>query len=216
VLKISFILIAILNFQSLTAQKDFHEFIDSSIGRSNFSSGDWALGLSTDRWGRIPLIDSLGNLIIEPEVNTTIMISKIQNTFYLQKFNNPCFGHDSCFHASRRITLPKGILIDYTIDSIIQVEKEYIYRYIYKSDSIGIYDYQEPGSHSTGYAMHFKTQKLDLHRIFDDVSFTEKLWFLPSSAKNLNFPYNSRTFVYRAFLKLTEFFKEHKAILLLN
>ncbi|MES2431984.1 MAG: hypothetical protein V4556_13705 [Bacteroidota bacterium] len=209
-----FILITVLHFADVKAQKYYDAFIDSVIQRDKFTDKDWAIGITMAYNAPGMLIfDSLGNEIIDPELNSTIVISKINNSFYLQKFKDSCYFEPNCFSATKRISLPKTFFLNYTVDSIHQAEEEYVNEYIYK-DSNNVYYYQSPSSHPTEYFMYFKTKKQDAIKYFNEDWLKKKLGFL--SYENLNFNSTSKTFIYRSFVELKRLFKVHKGVLLIN
>jgi hypothetical protein len=210
------ILVSSLIIQSVNSQKYLGDFIDSALEISHFSDNDWAITYTKQQSGNIPLIDSLGNLIPELDWRTTIVFSNIQNQLYIQKFKDTCFFNEKCFYAGKRHLLPKNIKLNFTSDSINQVDKEYIYPYIHKNDSLNTYDYQEPSTHSAYFRLTFLTKKINKVSMFPDNSFDEKLWFYLDSLKNINFDYNSKTFIYRIFKTLEKLFKEHKELITLE
>jgi hypothetical protein len=207
-LKVIISLICIFAFRNLEAQNGFDQFIDSSIGKINFSKNDWAIGLTSETAGEI--YDSLGNSRMDPNLNSTIFIIKSENKFYLQIFSKTCWNNDSCYPTFQRILLKKSAFSNYTVDTIRKAVNEYIYPYIYKSNGVDGYNFQSNGDHSTFFKMNFKTQKLDFSIPFEEISFIRSMRFLKSSETNLNFHSNTKTFTYRAFLEFEFILKTYK------
>ncbi len=195
------------------AQKNFDEFIDSAIKRSHFSDSDWAIGLETSP-PYLPILDSLGNQLAEPEKGYLVIISSISGVIYIQRFKQNCYSFNECSHyASQRKILPRKIAMDYTVDSIHLVKNEWIYPYIYKNDSLGIYYQQEAGSHTPEYRLFVFSKSIREARRFDNISCVEKFELFDMPV-NLNFRYNSSTFIYRSFMKFQNLFSEQKEVLL--
>ncbi len=214
--RILFLIAATLQFSGATAQRSFYDFVDSTIGSTHFSDKDWAMGFSIEQAGVVPFYDSLGNVRIEPEQNSTIVIFSIRNIFYLQRFRELCYDSDTCFHASSSIRLPGSIKMNYTVDSIGKAEKEWIYPFIYRDDSTGVYIYQEDGNHSPHYSLQFITRQLNTSKHFWGISNVERAKFMDPWVKNLNFPHNSATFTYRAFLEVKQFLEDNKKMIPLD
>jgi hypothetical protein len=214
-LRMFFVIIAMIHFTSAFAQKSFNEFVDSAIGITHFLENDWAIGQHTMQAGRIPLFDSLGNIIDEPELFSTIIIYNLKNVFYVQRFNQSYDNGSNHFHACKRVLLPKNININYTVDSIQQAEKEWIYPYIFK-DSNGGYIYQEDSLHSPYYALSFFTRRLNTVKDFTEICLLERLKFIELYPANLNYSINTATFTYRAFLTINRFIKENKKLIPLD
>ena len=206
--KIFFAIIAMLHFTSAFAQKNFNESVDSAVGSTHFLETDWAIGLHIMQAGTVPLFDSSGNIIYEPELFSTIVIYNIKNVFYLQRFNRSYDNGSDLFHASKRLPLSKNININYTVDSIHQAEKEWIYPYIYK-DSNGGYMYQEASLHSPYYSLSFFTRRFNTVTDFTEMCLLDKMELI-EVPPNLNYPINTATFTYRAFLTINRFIKENK------
>jgi hypothetical protein len=212
--KAIFVIAAMLYFSNVSAQQSFREYVDSAIGVDHFSEKDWAIVLKT--WGgggRVPIYDSLGNeIFFEPEPFTTIVVYNIKNVFYLQRFKESCYDGDTCFHASTRLPLSNGTGINYTVDSIKQAEKEWIYKYIYK-DEEGGYIYQEDSNHSTDYVITFITQQLNRWSSLTSICFKESIMQDESWPKNLNYSLNINTFTYRAFCVIERFIVENRKLI---
>ena len=161
----------------------------------------------------MPYYDSLGNIFPEPDFFSTIIICNIKNTLYLQRFTKQCYEGDTCFHAGTRIQIPKDIGINYTVDSIQEAGKEWIYKYIYKNEDGG-YIYQEDSGHSPAYVLTFITKQLNTWSSFTKICFVESLYSeLP---KNLNYALNIKTFTYRAFLTIKRFIEENRKLIPLD
>jgi hypothetical protein len=130
----------------------------------------------------------------------------------LQRFKEVCYDGDSCFHASSRIPLRKGVGINYTVDSIEQAGKEWIGGYIFK-DSTGLYSQQEPSPHSPDYKLSFISRQLNTTKYFSDICFKEWLMQDGSWPLNLNYKLNINTFTYRAFLTVKSFIEENRNLI---
>ena len=213
-LRLFFVINAIFHFTSAFAQKSFNESVDSAIGYTHFLERDWAIGLHTMQAGTVLLFDSSGNMIDEPELFSTIVIYNIKNAFYIQRFKRSYNNGSHLFHASKRLLLPKNISVNYTIDSIQQAEKEWIYPYISK-DSNGGYMYQEASLHSPYYSLSFFTRRFNTVTDFTEMCLLDKLELI-KLPPNLNYSINTATFTYRAFLIINRFIKENKKIIPLD
>ena len=216
-LKYLFLSFALIIFSNAKSQKYFEDYVDSTIKQNGFSESDWAIGIGTQQSGTLPIIDSLGNLIRNPEDDWTVFISKIKDTLYLQKFSYEYISYETfTFKTSKRIKLPENFKVNFTADSLYKTENEYMYPYIYKDNKAEVYDYQAPSPHACFYTMYFITKKLNTITHFDETCIVEKLSFLNSTEKSLNFDHNSTTFIFRSFTKLKELLKENKKLLLLK
>lgn len=205
-LRIIFVITVMLQFSNASAQRYFRDFLDSVVAADHFSEKDWAIAIYNEHGGSVPIYDSLGNVIFdEPELFATIVVYNINNIIYLQRFKQECYGEDTCFHAGTRVQLPRSISINYTVDSIKQAEKEWVYQYIYKNEDDGSYVYQEDSGHSPHYVMTFFTRQLNTWKNFTKICFEERVMQHESWPKNLNYKVNINTFTYRAFLVIERF-----------
>ena len=197
----------------LTAQPSMPvEQIDSLFKSVNPSDSDWVISLSIDQAGTIPIYDSLGNRIYESPQGTFVLF-KIGQGYFLQKLWNEYL--DNPFRS--KVVLGKRIKIDnnqnfkYTVDSVLLSDKEWIYPYVYKEDSIRVYNVQEPADHEPYYGMYFKVMQKDGQRkFFTETSLNEAKFFMPY--KNLNYLYNTQTFTYRSFCQLLNLVKENMKV----
>jgi hypothetical protein len=176
--------------------------IDSIFKSIQVSEKDWVISLSIEQAGTIPIIDSLGNILHE-DPEGTFMLFKIGENYFLQKLDLefPDGYLTSKVVISKCLKLGENTSMNYNVDSILLAKKEWIYPFIYRDSSTNAYNIQPPADHEPYYAMHFKTTKTD----GSDVFFTETSWakseeFLNS--ENLNYLYNTNTFIYRSFSKL--------------
>jgi len=176
------------------------EQIDSMFESIHTSTNDWLISLSIEQAGT--LYDSLGNNSTQtPE--GTFLFFKVGRNHFLQKLQfeyiDNSLGVKVMF--GKRLSLFTDLNFDYSVDSILLACKESIYPFVYKHDSDDVYNILQPSDHEPYYTMHFKTAQEDGCDIpFTKTSLTESKSFIPY--KNLNFLYNSKTFVYRAYLKL--------------
>ena len=185
------------------------EEIDSLFESLNPSDSDWVISLSIDQAGTIPIYDSLGNRLLESPEGTFVLIKTSQGLF-LQKLWNEYLGEllRSKVVFGKRIKIVNNHNINYTVDSVLLSDKEWIYPYVYKEKGIGAYNVQEPAEHEPYYGMYFKVMQKDGQRkFFRETSLSELEFFIPY--KNLNYLYNSQTFIYRAFCKLLNLIKEN-------
>jgi len=189
------------------------EQIDSLFEEIHVSDNDWAISLSIEQAGTIPMLDSLGKIIYE-DPRGTFVFFKIGTDHFLQKFWYK-YLHDP-YRAKviigNRLKLGKAVDFDYPVDSILLAYKEGIYPYVYKDEVDDTYNVQQPADHEPYYGMYFKTVKKDGSiRFFEETSLKESVSFMPN--RNLNYLYNSRTFIYRSFLKLLSMIKQNTKVL---
>ena len=208
----SFSSFLVLNFKcfALFAQPSMPvEQIDSLFESVHVSENDWVISLSIEQAGTLPIYDSLGNKLYEDPQGSFLFL-QVGRDHFLQKIwyeylDNP---FRSKVIIGNRLKLGKNVDINYSVDSILLAYKEWIYPFVYKNDSDNAYNVQQPADHEPYYGMHFKTANHDgSNKFFTETSLTESEVFLAN--KNLNYLYNSRTFVYRSFCKLINLIKSN-------
>lgn len=134
----------------------------------------------------------------------TFLLLKIGGDYFLQKLYTKYFDHPyrEKLVIANRLKLNNHIDFDYTVDSILLANTQWIYPFVYKDESLKVYNIQQPADHEPYYGMHFKIHKKEGHNIyFTETSITKSKTFLPG--ENLNYSCNSSTYIYRLFIKLT-------------
>jgi len=169
------------------------------------SDDDWAISLSVEQAGTI--YDSLGNSVNENPLGTFLFL-KVDKTCFLQRLSYDYSGDtmEPKLIIGNRLKTTDVSNLNYTIDSIQLAETEWIYPYIYKNDSLNTYGIQIPADHEPYYGMYFKvTRKEGFTIYFTETDLAEAETF--HHFKNLNYGYNSRTFINRVFLAVTALIK---------
>ncbi len=188
--------------------------VDSIISGISLSGKDWVIGLTIDVAGRIPIYDSLGNALDE-DPNGFYIISHINNQCVLRRYD---YDYTETIPGAnlklvKQINLPGSDICTYTIDSIQKTANEWIYPNTYSEnqDSLKIYAVQQNGDHSPFYSIYFRTKQTNFHINFGEIDIFNYKQPHPFLRENLNFKYNSSTFIYRAFINfimlLKGFFK---------
>ena len=136
------------------------EQIDSLFENIHVSDNDWVVSLSIDQAGAIPLYDSLGNRVYDNRQGTFLLL-KIGGDYFLQKLYTKYFDHPyrEKLVIANRLKLNNHIDFDYTVDSILLANTQWIYPFVYKDESLKVYNIQQPADHEPYYGMHFKIIK---------------------------------------------------------
>ena len=139
--------------------------IDSVFESIRVSDNDWLISLSIEQAGTI--YDSLGNMLSESPQGTFLLL-KVGGDHFLQKiwFKNFDKPFETKVVFGKRLRLDKNISFDYSADSILLANKEWIYPFVYKSDTDSAYNVLEPSDHEPYYSMCFKTLKTDGSNLF--------------------------------------------------
>jgi len=199
--KIFIVLISILKFDNSYSQ-EYYSAIDSTIASFALADGDWIIALNIEQSGIVPQFDSLGNSISSTDPNGSFIFTKLNNRYNLQRLDWIYVNEQSVLKMGKPISISDKVIQLYTTDSILKAEKEWIYPYIYKNDSLNVYDIQYRGSHSPSFRIIFRTKQTMFLKRFDDVDIFASLKIF--SSENLNYPRNAQIFTYRSFMKLLE------------
>ena len=192
--------------------------IDSLVKTPHLSDDDWIISLSIQLAGMH--YDSEGKTD-SGDPNGTFIIRKTNGRFSLQKFK---VEYDDAFrHVLKKdsiLDIFDSVACSYTKDSICKSDREYIYPYIYRNDSLGIYDIQGQSDHSPYYELRMRTSQCEYQQKFMEIEmFTSPRFFeifgvgLP---ENLNARHNMNTFVYRAFINFCSLLKRQYKIYILQ
>lgn len=192
------------------AQSYFYDRIDSTVMSVPLSENDWVISLLFEQAGRIPMYDSLGN-VLDDDPEGLYIISKINKHCSLKKYVMffPEITDGYKLQLDKQINIVDTCISIYTKDSILKATSEWIFPNIYLDEKLGTYDIQQNGSHSPEFRLCFRTRDTVFYSRFGEIDvFTNprfKDWF----HKNLNFQYNSSTFIYRAFTNIIGFLKKN-------
>lgn len=195
------LLISFLIFQcpSLFAQFSIPgKEVDSIFKSMHISKNDWALALTVVAPGRI--YDSLGNPVGDVPDGEFLLLN-INREYFLQKLY---VDYETPFNVKVKVSSPikldKEIDFQYTPDSIMLASQEIIYPCVYRNKRENTYGVPQ-GSHDPFYGMYFKTVKESgFYRDFRRMDVTKKVFY--SNVTNLNYRYNSSTFIYRSFNRI--------------
>lgn len=108
----------------------------------------------------------------------------------------------------RLINIIDEVVCCYNKDSIQKAGKEWIYPYIYKDDSLKVYDIQRKADHSPSFRMCLRTKEALSFLKFDDIDLYASQEYLGIS-KNLNYEHNTNTLLYRVFINFSCLVKKH-------
>ena len=186
--------------------------IDSLFKSLHRSDTDWVICLSIDQAGTIPIYDSLGKRIYESPQGTFVLF-KIGQSYFLQKLWNEYL--DKPFRSKlvfgKPIKVDNDLHFNYTVDSVSLPCEEWIYPYVYKENKPAVYNIQAPADHEPYYEMYFKAmQHNGIRKFFTETSLDESKNFMPY--KNLNYLYNTQTFIYRSFCNLLSLVKQKSQV----
>ena len=192
------------------AQSYFYERVDSTVMSVPFSENDWIISLMFEQAGRIPMYDSLGNTL-DDNPEGLYIISKIKKQYSLKKFIMyfPEITEGYKLQLDKQINIVDSCITIYTKDSILKATSEWIFPNIYLDEKRGTYDIQENGSHSPEFRLCFRTRDTVFYRRFGEIDIFIKPKYKNWLHKNLNFLYNSSTFIYRAFMNILDFLKKN-------
>ena len=113
------------------------------------NDGDWVIGLTIDQAGRIPMYDSLGN-ILDDNPNGLYIISQINKQCEIRKIES--YYTDSFLRQRiklhRLFSMLDPSVFNYTTDSIKMAENECIYPNVYFDNKLKIYNVQQNSDHS--------------------------------------------------------------------
>jgi len=205
--KILILLICMLQFAGLSAQY-YLAPIDSTIAGFHLNDGDWVIALTIEQAGIGPRYDSLGNALDE-DPNGTYIVSKINNHYTLRKYDLHYIGDKPDYKAGKLIDIVDNSTVSYNEDSILKVNREWIYPNVYMLDSLKVYDIQMNGDHSPFFRISFRTRHSTQIRTFSEVDVFTSPMLTRFLHKNLNYSYNTDTFIYRAFMNLLDLLKKN-------
>ena len=212
--KILILLFGIIQFLCYYCQ-GYYAPIDSIIENIRLGDSDWVIGLTIQQAGRIPMYDSLGN-IIDDNPNGTYIISQINKQCILHKYVLSYNGNIPKFEVSKPISIFDNLICTYTKDSIQKTEHDRIYPNIYMDDSLKVYSVQLNGNHSPSFQIYFRTKESLKYSHFAEIDVFIAPRFKMFFHKNLNFDYNSSTFIYRAFINLINLLNKNFRIQILE
>ena len=162
------------------------------------------------------MYDSLGNALDE-DPNGTYIISKISSRCTLGKFNSTfksSIAGDRIF--SKVINGFDNDVCFYTSDSIKKAENEWIYPNIYVDDSLKIYNIQMNGAHAPSFRICFRTKESTVFKTFSEVDIFTPPVLVHLFHKNLNYGYNTSTFIFRAFMNIINLLRKNFKIQILQ
>ncbi len=187
--------------------------VDSIFKSVQVSDNDWMISLSIETGGFVPLYDSLGNLRYDYPEGTFLLLNVRGNQF-LQKiwYDHHNIGQEPTIQFGGRSSLNKNSSLGYSVDSLMLANKESIYPFVFKDSAGNGYNVRYPSSHETHYWVYFKTARTEgSMQAFTEQSLKRFESFI--EGENLNYLYNSSTFVYRSFLKVLSLVKENLKML---
>lgn len=183
--------------------------IDSVIRNIYLGEKDWVISLSIELAGMHYNSEGKAD---GGDPNGTFIVRKTNGRVYLQKIKieydeewNHILKEDSVVDI-----FDCGISA-YTKDSICKCDREYIYPFIYKNDSLGVYDIQGQSDHSPRYELRMRTSQCEYQQKFMEIEmFTSPRYYeiLGVVPENLNARHNMNTFVYRAFMNFRQLLKK--------
>lgn len=207
------VLVLILRFTNLYSQW-FHDPIDSTIRSIHLSEKDWVISLTIQQDGSH--YDNLGKRD-SSDANGTFIMKKIKDSCYLQRINAEYSDKLPVLKSGHLLNIVDSIVCLYTKESIKQSEHEWIYPFIYRNDSLGVYEIQGQSDHSPYYQLQMRTSQFEYEQRFMEIEMfaspthTELYTVIP---KNLNAGHNMNTFVYRAFMNFIRLLKNQYKIYL--
>lgn len=214
-MKISLIVFTFfLQLSPLIAQK-YLSPIDSTIMSFRLNDGDWVISLTIDQAGRIPMYDSLGN-ILDEDPNGLYIISKINKQCEIRKFES--YYTDSFprqrIKLNRLINILDPSAFNYTTDSIKKAENEFIYPNVYFDNRLKVYNLQQNSDHSPFFRLCFRTKQVTYYSSFGVIDVANPKRNRGFFHENLNYKYNSSTFIYRAFINYISLLKKYFKVLI--
>ena len=216
-MKVNFILlICFLRCTPLIAQ-NYLSPIDSTIMSIQLADEDWVIGLTIDQAGRIPMYDSLGN-VLDEDPNGLYIISQINKKCILRKFDSDYSGNMPGYKIklNRLIHILDTSICIYNKDSIQKAENDWIYPNVYLNDSLKVYSIQQNADHSPFFRIYFRLKQSTSYSSFGEVDVFNPQRHLDFFHENLNYKYNSSTFIYRAFINLINLIKKNFKIYILE
>ena len=178
----------------------YYDAVDSVVAQTALGEDEWLIGLVIDDGNNIPLYDSLGNLVSQDRSGFYLFLKK-DNKCFLYRYRkfydelSPAYKLQLLSHTEIR----EGGVSTFTSDSIELARGEGIYPYIYFADSLKVYGNISPSLHETHYRMCFRKRDYYTWTAFVEFELRQTFSSVLKMPDNLNFQYNSKTFIFRAF-----------------
>jgi hypothetical protein len=187
------------------AQDLFYE-ANNLIAAYSPHANDWMMVLAAEGSNGMPLYDSIGNMTWD-DPNGIYVLKNIAGTCTLQKILQQFEGNKLVYKKTKPINLSADKICSYTVDSIDQAAREYILPFIYHRDSSNRYHVQPKSYHQASFRICFKTANQTSFSEFDEEGLEKSI---PSfEIKNLNYEYNTHTFLYRILTDLNKLTTKH-------
>jgi hypothetical protein len=196
--------------------QEIYNPIDSTLGSFRLADQDWIISLSIDLAGI--RYDPQGNTM-DGDPNGTFIMRKTNGRVYLQRLKVDYGEERPVLKTGNILNISDSVICLYTIDSICKSGSEYIYPYIYKNDSLGVYQTQGQSDHSPYYELRMKTNQCEYRQKFMEIEmYTSPIYFeiYRTVPMNLNAGHNMNTFVYRSFINFCKLLKKQYQLLILQ
>jgi hypothetical protein len=213
--KIFLLVFLVIQFVNVYSQS-YYEQVDSVINKYSLKDNDWVSALFVNWPSFYSRYDSLGNNI-DNEPDGAYIFTKINNLYALQRVYTTFIGESFVAKVNPPVTILNVNICNYNKDSILKAEREWICPYIYKNDSLNVYNLQGQATHSPSYNVTFRTKESKFFSSFNDIDLVDSSNFkFFSIPKNLNYNHNINTFIYRIFMSFSSFLRDKYQIEILS
>lgn len=203
------ILIISLFTNLIVVAQNYDDPVDSLVSAMPLSENEWLIGLVIEEGNYIPLFDSLGNPGSEDR-SGVYLFSKVDNKcmlhHYQKLYEKDLPGYKLQIKDLTEIN--EGSITYFTRDSIELARSEGIYPYIYLLNSQKVFSVINPSLHETQYRICFRNQNYYSWNTFVELELRQKFSSGLNIPDNLNYQYNSQTFIFRAFYACLEVLKK--------